>query len=361
MQQDKREATSSARGAGVAPGIKPKHTIFTRFLKALGVPHTSEYSDRQFEQMTFKSLYGLSHLLDTYHVDNEAWQLRNISEVAGLTPPFLAQSRRGVFVIVTDVDVKGNRVRYDTMGLCEEAALDKLESALNGVVLLAYPTAESSEPDYRSHRVSEFVSNASGYMLAAAVVVLFAYLFVSRRLYDSVSGVLLTVFDCVGLYLSFLLMQKSLGIHTKAQDKVCSVLERGGCDSILKLKVSKLFGVFSWSEVGFGYFGVSLATLLLFPDMLPELALCNVCCLPYTIWSISYQRFVAHHWCTLCVGVQTTLWLLFFSYLLSGAWSGLLPLRWDLFALLAAYVMMVLSLNRLTRMFTSRQTANDIG
>ena len=49
----------------------PAHSIFSRFLTALGVPHTDSWSDAQFGGMTFKSLYGLSHLLTEYGVPNE--------------------------------------------------------------------------------------------------------------------------------------------------------------------------------------------------------------------------------------------------------------------------------------------------
>lgn len=162
---------------------------------------------------------------------------------------------------------------------------------------------------------------------------------------------LLTAFDCIGLYFSFLLLQKSLNIHTAASERVCGILEQGGCDSIMQLKVSKLFGVFSWSEVGFGYFGISLVTLLIFPHLLPQLALCNVCCLPYTAWSIWYQRFRAHHWCTLCVGVQSTLWALFFCYLGGGWLRHAFPLHIDFLTLIAVYVFAVLFINYTLRIF----------
>lgn len=81
-------------------------------------------------------------------------------------------------------------------------------------------------------------------------------------------------------------MRKSPNIHTAAPERVCGVLEQGGRDSIVMLKVSKLLGVFSWSEVGFGYFGVSLAAPLMFPASWPYLTLCNLCCLPYAVWSV---------------------------------------------------------------------------
>lgn len=125
--------------------------------------------------------------------------------------------------------------------------------------------------------------------------------------------------------------------------------ERGGCDVIATSKASRLFGVFSWSEIGFGYFGVSLVTLLLYPHLWPALAACNILCLPYTVWSLTYQKFVARHWCTLCVGVQLTLWALFLCWLAGGWVAKIFPLHADLFVLMGVYIAAVLSINLLLR------------
>lgn len=326
-------------------------TIFSRFLSALGVPHTNTWSDKQFRGMTFKSLYGLSHLLTEYGVPNKALRLSDKEEITKLTTPFLAQTKGGIFVIVEKMDAAAGTVEYDSVGEMEKTTLQDLIEAWNGIVLLAFPETRSREPDYGSHRLTEIIASASGYALAFAAIIVFAWFFITRGLYSHVSTVLLTIFDCVGLYFSYLLLQKSLNIHTAASDRVCGVLEQGGCDSIMRLKVSKLFGVFSWSEVGFGYFSVSIATLLIFPHMWPYLALCNVCCLPYTLWSIWYQKFKAKHWCTLCVGVQSTLWCLFFCYLCGGWFRDALPLHVNFLILLAVYLFSVLFLNRILTIF----------
>lgn len=326
-------------------------TILSRLLAQLGVPYTPGYADAQFRSMTFKSLFGLSHLLKNYEVDNTAVRIADKSEITKLSAPLLAQGRNGVFSIVTEIDPAADRIVYDERGIIRTATVDGFTDLWNGIALLVYPTDGAREPDYTPHLVHEVVQSASKYILMAAFAAVFVYFFVTRHVYAHVSNVLLTVFDCVGLYFSYLLLQKSLNIHTRAGDRVCGVLERGGCDHIVSLGVSKLFGVFSWSEVGFGYFGVSLATLLAFPHLWPALAVCNACCLPYTFWSIWYQRFRARRWCTLCVGVQSTLWLLFFCYLGGGWFRGALPLRLDFFVLLAVYITAVLLLNLIVRVF----------
>ena len=85
--------------------------------------------------------------------------------------------------------------------------------------------------------------------------------------------------------------------------------------------------------------------MLLLPQMLPWLALCNLCCLPFSFWSIWYQRFKAHKWCTLCVSVQASLWLLFFSYLFGGWLKMAWPLSWNFVALGVAYLGVMLAIN----------------
>lgn len=328
-----------------------KPTIFPRFLKALGVPHTATYSDMRFNTMTFSSLFGFSHLLSDYGIPSKAYLIEDKNEFSKLTPPFLAQTTSGVFTIVEAVDTEVGTVTYDSMGAVSTVPLATFEKAWNGIVLLAFPSSASAEPDWRNHRLQEIVASATRWVLGISVLGVIAYFFVSRGLWRHVSTCLLTVFDCVGIYLSYLLMQKTLGIHTAAGDRVCGVLEKGGCDDVLSLKVSKLFGVISWSEVGMGYFSVSLATLLVFPHLWGALALFNLCCLPYTVWSITYQKFKAKRWCTLCVGVQSTLWLLFFCYLGGGWIRHILPLRLDYAVLLGTYVGAVLLLNLFSTTF----------
>lgn len=322
-------------------------TILTRYLVALDVPHTEDYSDARFHSMPFKSWFGLQHLLKEYGIDSDGFRLENKNEITKLIPPFLAETINGPIVLVEKISPEF--IEYDTHGTIKRCPVSRFTDNWSGAVFMAHPAAASREPDYAAHHLTQLISNASKYALLLAALVVFAYFFITREVYSHISTVLLTIFNCVGLYLSYMLLQKSLNIHTRTSDRVCGVLEHGGCDEIMSMKVSKLFGVFSWSEVGFGYFGVSLVTLLIFPHLWPALALCNVCCLPYTVWSIWYQRFRAHHWCTLCVGVQSTLWLLFFCYLGGGWLARAFPLRFDIVILLAVYVFAVLFLNMIIR------------
>lgn len=320
-------------------------TIFSDFLTALKVPHTTDYSDKAFASMPFRTLFGLSKLLQQYKVDNQGLELETPAVLASLPVPFLAATPAGL-VIVTSID--NEKVDYLSQGHLEQMSFEAFSQAYSRKVLVAHTTSESCEPDYAAHRRAILFAYAKRMTLMAAVAFVAVYWFISNGLYREVSTLLLTVFNIIGLYFCYLLMGKMLKVHSVAADAVCGVLQRGGCDDVLATKASTFFGIFSWSEVGFTYFSVSLLAMLAEPAVLPWLAAINVCCLPFTLWSISYQKFVIKKWCTLCVSVQATLWALFLCYLGGGWLHGVFPLGGGFFVLVAIYAIVLLTLNRLS-------------
>lgn len=337
------------------PSKQAPHTLITDYLTTLGVPHTASYSENRLMNMPFKTLFGLSKLLEEYGVTSEAYYLEDKNEIHKITPPFLASTAVGE-VIVTNLT--SENISYLSQGVPETAVLTDFFKAWDGNVLLSYPASDACEPSYKAHARIEFFMKAKKWVLTFCVVALFLYLFIANRIYANISTIFISAIDLGGLYFTFLLVQKSLNIHNPAADRVCGVLEAGGCDSILETNASKFFGIFGWSEVGFAYFSVSLAAMLLFPSMLPWLALCNICCLPFTFWSIWYQRFKAHKWCTLCVCVQASLWLLFFCYCLGGWLKMAWPLSIHFFVLGVAYVGVMLGLNAIMPLIEKNSQQN---
>lgn len=323
--------------------------LFSDWLQAMGVRHTAAYSDAQFRAMPFRTLFGLGKLLESYGVDSCGISVADKTELSLLPAPFLAQMADSSLTIV--ISAAGGTVKYLSQGMQEECAESEFADSWTGVAMLASPGAHACEPDYHKHRFAEIMTRLRNVGMWLSVAAAVAYLFLSHRLECHISTVLITLLDAAGLCLSFMLVQKTAGVHTRAAERVCGVLQKGGCDDILATRASTFMGIFHWSEVGLAYFGVSLLTLLLFPDRIHDLALINLCCLPYTVWSISYQRFVAKRWCTMCVGVQATLWLLFFCYLWGGALRGAWPPGIGFFALGAVYIAALLALNKYSAIF----------
>lgn len=331
-------------------------TIFSDFLKELQVPHTGEYSDRQFNTMPFKSLFGFSRLLNSYGIESEAFNLSDKSQITKIPVPYIARLKDS-FVIVTDINNTDGEsiVRYISFHKPASMTLDKFTDNFSGIYLSAYPSKESAEPDFGKHRFMHIAGITKNVILIAAAIFLFVYGFVEARLYREISTIFLTVVDLCGLYITWLLILKSLRVKSHAADRVCGVLQQHGCDTVLEQKASKFFGLFGWSEVGLAYFSITTLIMLLFPQLINYLALINGCCLPFTIWSIWYQKFKIKTWCTLCVTTQCLLWLQFFGYLSGGYWHDILPLSISIIPMGAAYITALLAINKVMTFIETRR------
>lgn len=334
--------------------MKRQGNIFTDLLSVLHVPFTPDYSTERFMNMPFKTLFGLSKLLEEYNVDSKGYNVASVSSLISLPMPFIAETSGGL-ILVTSINSGNNTVSYLSDGMKEQMSVEEFDKVATGNIFIAFPTDKSEEPDYASHRRTVFFSQAKSWFLIGLIGALVLYLWITNDLYDKVSVYFIAAFDVIGLYLSTLLLQKTLKIHNPAADRVCSVIEEGGCDNVLKTDASSFFGIFSWSEVGFSYFLVSLLALLIFPQYIGYLALCNIFCLPFSFWSVWYQKYRAKSWCTLCLGVQATLWILGGCYLLGGWWEDIFPIEIQFPVLVASYALTLLIINRISTKYENTE------
>ena len=325
-----------------------KGTIFTRMLSELGVRHTADYSDERFETMPFKTLFGLKKLCEEYKIPTQALRLSVPADMSQLDPPFMAHTSSGM-VIVRDFGAE--RVVYDTQGVEESIDRRAFEKASDGVVFLMFPQSDSIEPDYGRHFLSLLIDRGKRVVMWVLLILICAWLIARGGLWRSPWALAVILLDVAGIFFSTLLVQKGMKIHNPTADKVCGVIEQGGCDTVLETKASSFFGIFNWSEVGLTYFGVSLATLLIFPQHAPWLAALNLCCLPFSLWSVWYQKFRAKAWCTMCLSVQAILWLSFGCYWAGGFVQNIFPLTLPFFVLIGVYATVLLLMNRILAFF----------
>lgn len=324
--------------------MEQQHGIFSDLLSLLGVKHTVSYSEEQFAKMPFPTIFGLSKLLESYGIASVGLELGNKAQIDKLPVPFVAQTVDGYVLVKA---LSSDYATYLTQGIEQKVPITELIAAMTNKVLVVNACGCSGEPNYVEHRLIETADGAKKWILAICCVALFAYCFISNHIYDDVSKILLSIIGLAGIYITYLLVQKSAHIKNRRADAVCNVVQAGGCDDILNMSAAKFFGIFGWSEVGFAYFSVSLLCLLVFPQYTMYLAACNVLCLPFSFWSVWYQKFRAHKWCTLCLCVQGMLWLSFFCYLGGGHFKEIFPLRIEFFVLGISYISVMLGLNAL--------------
>jgi uncharacterized membrane protein len=167
---------------------------------------------------------------------------------------------------------------------------------------------------------------ASGMMAALALLV--------RT--DATVAILSVLLPCfAGLAISVLIVRREMGHTDKWVEKLCHT-EKTDCNAVLGSKASRLWGWLGLSDLGLIYFLSQSAVAVIaiaghwIPAAYSVLFILSLTAIPFTFFSLYYQRFVVGKWCLLCLSVLAVLWLqpaLFIGYFgsVTGAIKNLNP------------------------------------
>ena len=315
-----------------------RQNTFSAFLKLLKVKHTKSFSDQYFNEHPRKNnLYGLSKMLSDYGIRNAATRIEDKeNDLFNLECPFVAYAG-GEFVVVEKVSptpalpqregeteesgAEGVSVHFIRKGKRLIAPIAQFIQSWSGVILLAETSPDSIEPDYTEHRKRDWLIIAQKSILALACILLLGIAYINNLFSPSLLGragerlslcfSLLLFVNFIGIYICYLLVLKQLHIQSRYADKICTLFSQSDCNNVLESDAAKLWGIFGWSEIGMGYFAANTVMLLFLPHLFPYIVLINILSLPFTVWSVWYQKVKARQWCPLCLIVQGLLWAIF--------------------------------------------------
>ena len=292
-------------------------SILTLFLKLLNVKHTKSFTNKHFNEHPHKyNLYGLSIMLSEYGIENVAIKVEDKeNDLSEIELPFIAHIGSD-FVVVHKIS--RDNVSYFWNGKLITSPTSQFIRAWSGIVLLTKATPNSKEPNYSENRKKELFSVVQKGILAIASILIFGLIYISQELFTNLEITLLLFVNLTGIYICYLLVLKSVRVHSQYADKICSLFSKRDCNNVLESPAAKLWGIFSWAEIGFGYFIANVLLLLFFPQTVLLIAVLNIFTLPYSFWSIWYQKVKARQWCPLCLIVMVQLWVIFVVNLLFG-------------------------------------------
>jgi hypothetical protein len=229
-------------------------------------------------------------------------------DIYEIETPFVAHIGND-FATVYRVDRE--KIHFKLNGRDINLPVNKFLAAWSGIVLLAEAKPDAGEPDYKKHRKKELLNSLQyyGLLFAACLILISGYVSASR--YQSSGFTVLLILNFIGVYIGYLLALKQLHVKSKYGDMICSLFRQHDCNDVLHSEAARLWGIFGWSEIGLGYFIACSLVLLFMPDLICYLAVVNILALPYSFWSIWYQKFKARQWCVLCLIVQALFWLIF--------------------------------------------------
>lgn len=331
-------------------GDKP-HNIFVALLNLLEVPHTTSFSNKYYKEHPYKyTLYGLAKMLSDYKIGNIGVRVKNKEEaLEKLETPFIAHVGSD-FVIVKEKNK--DKVIYQWVDKTISVTSNQFFAMWSGAALVIDSIEDAREPNYKANRSKEQI-NIWKYISMGASSLMITLLFLC--FYNTSQGtgfIFLLLVNLIGLSASFLLLLQQLNIQNGYVDKICSLLlDHSDCNSILESKGARFLGLINWSEIGFGYFISNLVALIFRPELCTAISIGNLLALPYTFWSVWYQKKIAKQWCSLCLIVQLTIWGVFFVSLEN---QFFLPIKHSIdFILLGSlYVLVILITNIIAGILT---------
>lgn len=341
---------------------RKSNSLFTTYLQQLGVRHTTWFSEKIYGEHPHKyNMLGLSQLLTEYKIENTALRFKEEGKAENLTlleVPFIAYIGNdfGLVHRMTDTDI-----HYVWKGKRTTLPKKSFLNAWNGIVLAAEPDEYSTEPQYKEHLKSEFFHKVKYSLLICSIVLLCGLTIFSSHIYESYVSILSLLINVFGAWVSYLLVLKQMHVQSNYADKICSLFHhQQDCNNVLESNASKLWGIFSWSEIGLSYFISNIVMTIIFPELYGYVTLINICALPYTIWSVWYQKYMVKQWCPLCLLVQGILWLLFIHHI---AWGVISFPKITPYALLftgCIYAIPLLLLNRIIQQWTESRKVEQI-
>lgn len=335
--------------------MKQKSNIFLSLMEELDVPHTDNYTVRAYEEHPYKyTFYGLKSLCEKYGVQADGVRIDDKAEITRLTTPFVADYAND-YVLVKGVS--SDRAEFEIYGATTSVLLDDFKEGWGGHALLFRTDEKSAEPDYKAHKCGNLVSTLEWFAIALAAVCILCFC-ASFRAVPTWVEVLSLALTLLGGAFSVMLLSQQLKVRNSFVESVCHAFKKSSCNNVLESKAAKILGRYSWSEIGFSYFTVNFVCLLLSANFTPILAYVGVLALPYSLWSIWYQRRISQ-WCPLCLMVQGVLWLQFLAFLISGAYAKL-HIEFEMTLLFAASgFLMLFGINRLLQLITTSRKATQ--
>ena len=276
----------------------------------------------------YPSFGSLAYIFRKIFLDFFPAQL-SYEELSKMPFPLIAHvtEKEGFFVLVTEV--RDSEVKISVRGHEKVLSRESFEHLWDGAVLLLDTTPLSSE--CKEEKLNSFLT-AKGlrwkkerlsrkiglffwmkYRMWIFGIMFLFLLIVLSSMVPLRDGFNLFFLSCggLGMSVSALLLEYRFHRERSGALRICNLVKsnRVDCASVLDSRYARLWGWFSWSDVGFIYFLSVTVTLLLFPVYFSNyvVSLLSLLSLPVIVWLLGVSLIRLKRFCLLCCSVQILL------------------------------------------------------
>jgi thiol-disulfide isomerase/thioredoxin len=268
-------------------------TIISQWLSGVGIKVSHNYLKQQLQtHPDYPSMLCITDTLEGLGIEYAAVQIEK-EQLPEIPVPFLVHltGNGGEWVIVK------NRDHLDQQ-------FPLFFERWKGTVLAAEKTEGWHNTDNEKELQKEKRASLQNIIILCLGFV-FAFTIMVTSGSNLQASVLMTAI--AGLFISWLIVSKDLGIDNKLANQVCGAAT--DCNAVIHSKAGKLPGGLSWGDIGLVWF--SFQTLFLVISILSEnayqaqslLTFSAIFYLPFAVFSLFYQWRIAKKWCRLCLMV----------------------------------------------------------
>jgi uncharacterized membrane protein len=307
--------------------------ILRNLLKELDVPFTDGKLKALISEQTHQTyITWIGEVLCDLNVDSKVYRLE-YDELLQLECPLILHLKGNEerFVVVSAFEEK--RVKYydPIAGKYLYSPRESFLSEWTGVVIVPFTEEHSGDPEYaknkKKERQDKFIAIGK-YIGLAFCFILLTVQILTEHPENFATWLPFILLKIAALFVISNILKIEIGESNSLINKICKSTD---CAQVLTSKASKIFSWLSMGDMGAIYFGFGVLLLCIVPfidhptPILYLLFFLNVFSLPYTFFSISYQKFVVKKWCPFCLSIMGILWLEFFLGL-TVPWTKFLPL-----------------------------------
>lgn len=264
----------------------------------------------------YPSLQSISDYLGTLGVATMSVRI-NLEQLRGALAEaqaiiFLEDKGQSYPVLIKSIDEKN--LSYTSNGKkVESESLETLDEKWKGITLLFQTEGAIGELDYKQN--IQHKQRANFYYAVAIIGVLCFLGLACYYSHDALDFSIMLLPKLLGLFFAVLLAATELGFKLPVAEKLCSISTNHGCEKVMHSKASSITKDIKLADVGLGYFVSVLLCMIVFSfsgsflyaSGIQTLSLLSLLCLPFVIFSVSYQIFVVKAQCPLCLSVMAML------------------------------------------------------
>lgn len=302
-------------------------------------------SERLKELPYMNSMFGIKSILSIYGIDSSCVKLLKKDELRFVNMPCITLFD-DKFVIIDAATSNNVSISAPKTGTIK-IPMNDFSAKWDGCIITTNTKKVSGEPDFREHLKDERLSNLKSIALCFAIATTAIIALFSNQFHYQWQWWILCIINISGCCVSYLLLQKQLHIPNQFTDRLCGLVHESHCENVTNSEGATVLGLAKLSEIGTAFFLVNLIVLLIWPTSIFFLAITGAIVLPFSFWSIWYQKYKAKSWCVLCLMTLGLMWLQTAMYLVGGYYSPVNISLWTGISLSAVYCIAVLLINKI--------------